>query len=269
MVSEWSNVSDVEYRLQGLIVNIKCRDFVSEKVQHQAPLTKQLLCSQLVLPPYTFKIRGGRMGRFIEVSSVLPPNTIKIREGRSICPHHSQAHVLPSHAIKTRRGHSTHCQAHILPPHAVKTRGGGGTLDLLSSSSFELGHGEVHLSTTRLDTSANHYSPPIQVQRLYSRSKTSHHSNVAKPTSFPYCSIIAASSTKSRHTKANLVQSMTDFILFNYPPFWGDGQMTKKCPKFIYEYREQISHPPSFCPFWGGYCPFCPYWGDIGPFCYP
>ena len=37
--------------------------------------------------------------------------------------HHSQARVLPSHAIKTRRGRSTLGQAHVLPPHAVKTRG--------------------------------------------------------------------------------------------------------------------------------------------------
>ena len=53
------------------------------------------------------------------------------------------------------------------------------------------------------------------------------------------------------------------------PHFRGDGQMTEKCPKFIHEYREQISYPPGFCPFFGWYCSFCPFWGDIGPFCHP
>ena len=47
---------------------------------------------------------------------VLPPNTVKIRGGCSIFPHH-----------KTRRGRSTLCQTHFLPPHAVKTRGGRST----------------------------------------------------------------------------------------------------------------------------------------------
>ena len=71
-VSEWCNVSDAEYKLQVLIINIKRQDCVSDKVQLQAPLTEQLLYSQLVLPPYTLytvKIRGGRLGMFIEVSS--------------------------------------------------------------------------------------------------------------------------------------------------------------------------------------------------------
>ena len=55
---------------------------------------------------------------------VLPPNTVKIRGGRSIFLRHSQACVLPSHAVKTGRGCSTRYQAHVLPPYAVKTRGG-------------------------------------------------------------------------------------------------------------------------------------------------
>ena len=54
-VSEWCNVSDAEYKLQVLIINIKCQDCVSDKVQLQAPLTEQLLYSQLVLPPYTLQ----------------------------------------------------------------------------------------------------------------------------------------------------------------------------------------------------------------------
>ena len=55
---------------------------------------------------------------------VLPPYTVKIRGGRSIFLRHSQARVLPSHAVKTGRGRSTRYQAHVLPPYAVKTRGG-------------------------------------------------------------------------------------------------------------------------------------------------
>ena len=123
--------------------------------------------SQLVLPPYTVKVRGGRHSTTHEEGSsrwalVLPPNTIKIRGGRSIFIRHSQARVLPSHAVKTGRGRSTLCQAHVLPPHAVKITGG--------CSTFYHGHGEVHLSTTRLVTSVNHSSSAIQVVRLYSGS---------------------------------------------------------------------------------------------------
>ena len=55
---------------------------------------------------------------------VLPPYTVKIRGGRSIFLRHSQARVLPSHAVKTGRGRSTRYQAHVLPPYAVETRGG-------------------------------------------------------------------------------------------------------------------------------------------------
>ena len=109
----------------------------------------------------------------------------------------------------------------------------------------------------RFVTSVNHSSSAIQLERLYSGSKTSHHSNAAKTTSFPYCSTIAASSTKLR---ANSIQSMTDFTLLNYPPILGGWGNDKKCPKFIYESREQIPSP-GFCPFWGGYCTFCTFWG--------
>ena len=68
--------------------------------------------SQLVLPPYTVKIRGGRHSTTHGEGSsrwalVLPPYTVKIRGGRSIFLHHSQARVLPSHTVKTGRGRST------------------------------------------------------------------------------------------------------------------------------------------------------------------
>ena len=58
---------------------------------------------------------------------------------------------------------------------------------------------------------------------------------------------------RRQYTKANSVKSMHDLAI---PPFWGDGQMANKCQKFIYEYREQISYPPSFAPVLKGYCPF-------------
>ena len=56
---------------------------------------------------------------------------------------------------------------------------------------------------------------------------------------------------------------MTDFAVLNYPPILGDGQMAKKSPKFIYEYREQIPHPPAFLPlfFWGDIAHFAHFWG--------
>ena len=73
--------------------------------------------------------------------------------------------------------------------------------------------------------------------------------------------------TCSKDSKADLIQKLCMTLLsLAIPPFRGDGQMTKKCPKFIYELREEISYPPGFCPFLGGYCPFG---GDIGPFCHP
>ena len=43
-----------------------------------------------------------------------------------------------------------------------------------------------------------HQSTTLQVERLQSASKISNHSNVTKPTSSPYCTMIAASSTKLR-----------------------------------------------------------------------
>ena len=55
---------------------------------------------------------------------------------------------------------------------------------------------------------------------------------------------------------------MHDLTILDYPPHFGGWANDKKCPKFIYEYREEISYPPGFCPFLGGYCPFC-------PFCHP
>ena len=150
--------------------------------------------SQLVLPPYTVKIRGGRHSTTHGEGSsrwalVLPPNTVKIRGGRSIFLHHSQARVLPSYPIKTRRGHSTLCQAHVLPPHAVKTRGG--------RSTFYHGHGEVHLSTS-------HISEPLFVSYPGGTSVFRVHTILTLP-NLPRCSMIAASSTKSR---ANSIQSM-------------------------------------------------------------
>ena len=136
--------------------------------------------SQLVLPPYTVKVRGGRHSTTHEEGSsrwalVLPPNTIKIRGGRSIFLRHSQARVLPSHAVKTGRGRSTrHYHQHW--------------------SSISPVWGKWHHWTTLRHLSRWNICIPGP-----------HHSNAAKPTSFPYCSMIAASSTKSR---ANSIQSM-------------------------------------------------------------
>ena len=68
------------------------------------------------------------------------------------------------------------------------------------------------------------------------------------------------------YTKADLIQKLCMTLLsLAIPPFRGDGQMTKKCPKFIYEYWEEISYPPSFCPFFGGIRNFfsifiCKFW---------
>ena len=54
------------------------------------------------------------------------------------------------------------------------------------------------------------------------------------------------------------------------PIFGGDMRMTEKCPKFIYEYREQISYPPTFCPFLGDIANFAHFfflcvWGWYWP----
>ena len=82
------------------------------------------LYNGLVMLPYTVKIRGGRLGRIIEMSSCPATQPFDIRGRCSILPRHSQAHVLPSHAVKTKRGCSTLHQAHALPPHTNKTRVG-------------------------------------------------------------------------------------------------------------------------------------------------
>ena len=82
------------------------------------------------------------------------------------------------------------------------------TLDL---PPHELNHREVHLSSTRSVTVVTHSSPPIQVECLESGLKISNHSNAAKSTSFPYCSMITATSTKSSAKyiqNADLIRSM-------------------------------------------------------------
>ena len=49
-------------------------------------------------------------------------------------------------------------------------------------------------------------------------------------TYLPRCSMIIASLTKSKYTKANLFQKSCMTLLSSaIPPFQGDGQMTKKC----------------------------------------
>ena len=52
------------------------------------------LYSRLVLPPYTVKIRGGRLGIIIEMSSCPTNNTVKTRGGRSTFYHgHREIHL--------------------------------------------------------------------------------------------------------------------------------------------------------------------------------
>ena len=124
--------------------------------------------SQLVLPPYTVKVRGGRHSTTLGEGSsrwalVLPPNTIKIRGGRSIFLRHSQARVLPSHAVKTGRGRSTRYQAHVLPPYAVKTRGGRSVFRqgyVLPSHAIKTGRGRSTFHRLR----EAHVLPPYAVK---------------------------------------------------------------------------------------------------------
>ena len=94
---------------------------------------------------------------------VLPPNTIKIRGGRSIFLRHSQARVLPSHAVKTGRGRSTRYQAHVLPPYAVKTRGGRSAFrqaHVLPSHAIKTGRGRSTFHRLR----QAHVLPPNTVK---------------------------------------------------------------------------------------------------------
>ena len=68
----------------------------------------------------------------------------------------------------------------------------------------------------------------------------------------PRCSMIAASSTKSRDTKANLIQSMTDFTILNYPPILG-GCANDKIMSKIYIWIKRTNSPsPQFLPLFGG-----------------
>ena len=135
--------------------------------------------SQLVLPPYTVKMRGGRHSTTHGEGSsrwalVLPPNTIKIRGGRSIFLRHSQARVLPSHAVKTGRGRSTRYQAHVLPPYAVKTRGGRSVFrqaHVLPSQAIKTGRGRSTFHRLR----HAHVLPPNTVKIRGGRSTRHYH----------------------------------------------------------------------------------------------
>ena len=61
----------------GQIVTAReCPHCDSQKVQHQAPSTEQLLYSRLVLPPYTVKIREDVWKELLRWALVLPPNTV-------------------------------------------------------------------------------------------------------------------------------------------------------------------------------------------------
>ena len=80
--------------------------------------------SQLVLPPYTVKIRGGRHSTTHGEGSsrwalVLPPNTIKIRGGRSIFRRHSQARVLPSHVQRLLATYAHFMSSGVKIPHRL------------------------------------------------------------------------------------------------------------------------------------------------------
>ena len=69
-----------------------------------------------------------------------------------------------------------------------------------------------------------------------------------------------------QNTKADLIQKLCMTLLsLAIPPFRGDGQMTKKCPKFIYEYREDISYPPPVLPLFGGDIAHLPILGGYWP----
>ena len=123
--------------------------------------------------------KGGRHSTTHEEGSsrwalVLPPNTIKIRGGRSIFLRHSQAPVLPSHAVKTGRGRSTQDQAHVLPPYAVKTRGGRSVFrqgHVLPSHAIKTGRGPSTFHRLR----QAHVLPPNTVKIRGGRSTRHYH----------------------------------------------------------------------------------------------
>ena len=137
----------------------------------------------------------------------------------------------------------------------------GRTLDL---PPHELNHGEAHLSSMRAITLVNHSLGGSSVLWMSS------HSNAAKPTSFPYCFKIAASSTMSR---AKYIQTRT------WSKSYAWQKMTKNVQNLfmnIMNIEKKFLIPPVFARFFffffffggGGYCPFCPFWGDIGPSCH-
>ena len=96
-------------------------------------------------------------------------------------------------------------------------------------------------SICRLVTSVNH---SLQVVRLYSGST---------PFERSHTYLVAPwSPLRRQYTKVNLVQSMTDFTLLNYPPILGDGQMTKKCPNLYMNIENNFHIPPVFAQFGGG-----------------
>ena len=81
----------------------------------------------------------------------------------------------------------------------------------------------------------------------------------------PRCSMIAASSTKSRDTKANSIQSMTDFTFLNYPPILGGWANDKKMSKIYIWIKRTNSSSPRFLPLFGGILPILPILGGYWP----
>ena len=88
---------------------------------------------------------------------------------------------------------------------------------------------------------------------------------ILTPQNLPRCSI---SQLHQQNTKANSIQSMTDFAVLNYPPILGGWANDKKISKiYIWIKRTNSSSPRFFAPvFLEGYCPFCPFLAILAHF---
>ena len=105
---------------------------------------------------------------------VLPPQGLSLWEDAVLPPHEPNRWEDSRHEhLSCHHMHSNTGRTLDLPPH-------------------ELNHREVHLSSMRAITLVNYSSSGPSVVWMSS------HSNAAKPTSVPYCSVITTSSTKSR-----------------------------------------------------------------------
>ena len=127
----------------------------------------------------------------------------------------------------------------------------GRTLDLLSWT----------WASPFVDYEASHISEPLfpggtSVFRVHT---------ILMPPKLPRFCTALWSPLRRQNTKANSVQSMTDFTLLNYPPILGGWANDKKMSKIYIWIKRTNSSSPRFLPLFGGILPILPILGGYWP----